>query len=542
MIHLTVKESVLNGSVQLLDFELDAFANLELVIDLQEGTELEIALGEVLSPDGRLNREPGGFRTIRTMLKKLPAGRSIFRFEIPKHQSPYPHTHSVPTPTEADGEIAPFRYVEINGGRGNATLRRREIYSDFDDNAAHFECSDMRLNRIWALCKHTMKATSAFGIYIDGERERKPYEGDAFINQLGHFCCDANYSVAKSTIEHFLNSPTYPTEWQLLTPMLARDYALYSGDTHSLKEWLPTLKERTLLQLAGDDWLIRETEDIRDIVDWPPEERDDYEFGEVNLIPNCYHFGALMTLARITGDNFFRSRARAVKQSIYEQMFRNGLFTDHPGSDHTSLHSAIFPLFFDLADDPEPLKSLILGKGMSCSVYGAHFLLETCFRHGLASHAFGLLTATGLRSWQNMLDKGATITMEAWDDSLKPNQDWNHAWGAAPANIIPRFIGGVRPLAPGFARFEVDPQPAGLEYFQLQHPTIHGSIILEFTKGALQLTVPPGTIAKYQDKEFFPGTHQLSKKMSGYHHALPPALCCPVSAHTCAASVCQRPR
>jgi len=26
-----------------------------------------------------------------------------------------------------------------------------------------------------------------------------------------------------------------------------------------------------------------------------------------------------------------------------------------------------------------------------------------------------------------MLDKGATITMEAWDDTLKPNQDWTHA-------------------------------------------------------------------------------------------------------------------
>lgn len=510
MVHVTVKEAELNELVQLVDFELDAFANLELTVDLQEKAELDIALGEVRSPDGRMNRAPGGFRIIRSMLKKLPAGHSVFRFEMPKHQSPYAHTRSVPTPTEADGEITPFRFVEITGGHGHATLRRREIYSDFDDNAAHFECSDTRLNRIWALCKHTMKATSAFGIYVDGERERKPYEGDAFINQLGHFCCDASYSIAKSTIEHFLNSPTYPTEWQLLTPMLARDYMLYSGDTRSVKDWLPTLKERALLHLAGDDLLIRETKDIKDIVDWPPGERDDYEFGEVNLVPNCYHFGALTTLARMTGDNSFSIRAQAIKRRICDKMLRNGLFTDHPGSDHTSLHSAIFPLFFDLADDPKPMKSLISGKGMACSVYGAQFLLETCFRYGLASHALSLLTATGLRSWQNMLDKGATITMEAWDDSLKPNQDWNHAWGAAPANIIPRFVGGIRPLSPGFARFEVDPQPIGLEYFQLRHPTIHGSIMLEFARDTLLLTVPSGTVARYHNNEFSPGTHQLS--------------------------------
>ena len=29
-----------------------------------------------------------------------------------------------------------------------------------------------------------------------------------------------------------------------------------------------------------------------------------------------------------------------------------------------------------------------------------------------------------------MIRVGSTITLEAWDNKFKPNQDWNHAWGA----------------------------------------------------------------------------------------------------------------
>ena len=109
-----------------------------------------------------------------------------------------------------------------------------------------------------------------------------------------------------------------------------------------------------------------------------------------------------------------------------------------------------------------------------------------------------------------MLKSGATITMEAWDDSLKHNQDWTHAWGAAPANLIPRCIGGIRPLEPGFARFSVDPQPAGLEFFDLKHPTPYGSILLEVKKSAMSLTVPEGTEAVFRGKVYAAGTYQLS--------------------------------
>lgn len=55
------------------------------------------------------------------------------------------------------------------------------------ERAAYFRCSDDTLNRIWELCRYSMKATSFTGYYVDGDRERIPYEADALINQLGRY-------------------------------------------------------------------------------------------------------------------------------------------------------------------------------------------------------------------------------------------------------------------------------------------------------------------------------------------------------------------
>jgi len=75
---------------------------------------------------------------------------------------------------------------------------------------------------------------------------------------------------------------------------------------------------------------------------------------------------------------------------------------------------------------------------------------------------------------------GTTITLEAWDNKYKPNQDWNHAWGAAPANIIPRCLMGVQPIAPGFAKVRIKPQVGDLKTGSLKLPTVRGAIHVEF--------------------------------------------------------------
>jgi hypothetical protein len=75
-----------------------------------------------------------------------------------------------------------------------------------------------------------------------------------------------------------------------------------------------------------------------------------------------------------------------------------------------------------------------------------------------------------------MIKVGSTMTTEAWDEEFKPNLTWNHAWGSAPANIIPRRLMGIEPLEAGFKRFSIVPQPSNLKDIALTVPTINGSI------------------------------------------------------------------
>ena len=138
---------------------------------------------------------------------------------------------------------------------------------------------------------------------------------------------------------------------------------------------------------------------------------------------------------------------------------------------------------------------------MACSVYAAQYLLEGLFEHGAGAQALALITAPTDRSWRYMLQSGTTITWEAWDQQYKPNQDWNHAWGAAPANLLPRFVLGARPLAPGWRRARVRPETGALTRASGTVPTPRGPIQVRWTnhgRFSLTLALPEGMSAQVE--------------------------------------------
>ena len=125
------------------------------------------------------------------------------------------------------------------------------------------------LDDIWALCKYSMKATSFCGVYVDGDRERIPYEADAYINQLSHYAVDREYTLARYSHEYLLEKPTWPTEWKQHSVLMAWADFMYTGNTRSLAQHYEILKsEKTLESHARADGLLN-TKGMRDIVDWP---------------------------------------------------------------------------------------------------------------------------------------------------------------------------------------------------------------------------------------------------------------------------------
>jgi hypothetical protein len=88
------------------------------------------------------------------------------------------------------------------------------------------------------------------------------------------------------------------------------------------------------------------------------------------------------------------------------------------------------------------------------------------------------------------------MTMEAWDRKFKPNLDWNHAWGAAPTNIIAFRLMGIQPGSPGFNRAAIRPETGGLRMAEIRMPTAKGGIHEKITQDEayyhIELSLPRG--------------------------------------------------
>ena len=239
-------------------------------------------------------------------------------------------------------------------------------------------------------------------------------------------------------------------------------------------------------------------------------ERDGFVFTPVNTVVNAFHLRALVLMSRLasalqqaTDADDYTAREQSALAAFQEKFFdaASGLYRDGEGTGHDSIHANLFPLAFGLvpAANRARIAQWLGERGMHCSVYGAQYLLEGLFENDASSQALDLMTAPGDRSWRHMVESGTTITWEAWDQRYKPNQDWNHAWGAAPANLLPRFVLGAQPLTPGWKRALIQPHPGGLVKSAGKIPTMLGPIVIQWTTAngfKLSLTLPPGMSAQ----------------------------------------------
>lgn len=511
----TVK--LVNDNILFADFGKEAFSQLTMTLSASNHDDtLRIRLGEIVK-DGRIvGDSPNRSMRYRSLLLPLMKGCHTYRIDLDKDKrNTGPNAIKMP---DYIGEILPFRYCEIEGDKSiisDVKLTRERVQYYFDNNISHFESSSEMLNKIWDFCKYSICATSFTGIYVDGDRERIPYEADAYINQLCHYGVDKEYSMARRTLEYLLKHPTWPTEWIMQAVLMAWQDYMYTGDKRLLKKHYDLLRNRTLLGLREKNGLIStvtglQTGDflssinmkkkIKDIVDWPHAKKGDnlwnvmgeddgFEYTEYNAVVNVYHYEALRQMcqmAEVLGleddAKYLDKEMQTFKKNFFKNFYdgKSGIFMDGITSEvnHGSLHSNMFPLAFRMlsAKKAVPVIEHIKKRGMACSVYGAQFLMEALFNYGCDDYALELLLKTDDRGWVNMIRNGATISTEAWDDKYKTNQDWNHAWGAAPANIIPRYIAGVRPLKPGCETVIINPQCASLSWFDASVPTIRGTV------------------------------------------------------------------
>ncbi len=524
-----------NGAGRVVaDFGKDAVGWLEL--DGPDAGPYEIVLGELVNRHGEVTNEyPRSSIRCQRLKGVKPSGR--FRVPMPADSLNLrgydPKAPAILLP-EGFGVVFPFRYAEVVSGP-RMELCQVAVNYPIDMGKSAFSCDSEELERVYELCKYTILATSFCGVYVDGDRERTPYEADAYINQLSHYAIDDDGSLARKSHEWLMEHPTWPTEWRQHSVMMAWADWMWTGDTRSIAKYFDRLASEKLMTgfARASDGLL-ETGGERgkgarpgaaDIVDWPHGERDGFQFRPVNAVVNAFFYRNLREMAdiaRALGKDErtaeFASMAERVRNSFQAAFYRpqSGLYADGEGTDHCSLHANAAALAFGLVpeDRVSAVADFLESKEMACSVYFAQYLLEALFEAGRAEAAVRLMTSRGNRSWLGMADFGSTILMEAWNIGAKPNLDLNHAWGSAPLNIIARRVAGVTPIEPGFRKIAIRPQLGGLGRLSATVPTVAGPVALSVTPDSLEFSSPSPTEVEFagEKRSFPPGRHRIVRK------------------------------
>ena len=462
-----------------IDFGRNILAGIQLDVVGEAGQEVEVMVGEeLLEPDAvRWDMRTGNTYHEVWTLKDGPQVLENFGYKV-------------------------FRYAEIANapaGFDADNIRALVLRHPFDDDEAHFESPDNVLNDVWELCKYSIKGTT-LDVYVDTHtRERRNYEGDAYVNQLSHYAVAREFAFPRYSVEYLYYRPTWPTEYKPQSVMMAWEDYMHTGNPDSIDQYFDVLVENKLqTDYLNDDYLIEKEPNVgglnpgRDLVDWPASQRDGYQFTDINTVVNTFNVEAVRNLgdlAEALGRDedaaTYQPKAENMRQALNTYLYdpETGRFRDGLDVDHYALHASAFPLGLGLVDEDkvDPVGEYSASRGMVVSVYGSQFLLAGLYLAGQDEAALGLMNAVDGNSWGHMMyNLGATMVTESWDPSQKGNMSFSHAWASAPANQIPRGMFGIVPIEPAFRTFQIKPQPADLEWGQLRIPTIRGSISVAF--------------------------------------------------------------
>ena len=408
------------------------------------------------------------------------------------------------------GTVMPFRWLEVVRAPFPITarnVRQVPIHYPYDMSEESFSCDSPALVRVHDFCKHSIRATTYMGKFIDGDRERLPYEADSYITQLGTYAITSDDTLVRAMADYFATHTTWPTEWKQFFIRIVHDDWMHSGRTDivrrhydlmkNVKSWRNLRRADGLLVTPGETMTPSpDGGEFCDIADWAKCYRDGFVFTEVNAIVNALHYRNLRELAEMAraigkdGDAaMFEAEAAQTFDAFQRILFDQaaGRYRDGVGTGHATVQGNAMALACGVVP-PERVKSVadyVASKGFTCSTYMAQFVLEALFASGREEEAFRLMTSDGPRSWLGMMAKGATITMEFWDLAMEePGRvpDMNHAWSTAPLNMISRWVLGVVPLKPGFAEILVRPHPGPLKRLSGTVPTARGPVRLEMTR------------------------------------------------------------
>ncbi len=132
------------------------------------------------------------------------------------------------------------------------------------------------------------------------------------------------------------------------------------------------------------------------------------------------------------------------------------------------------------------------------SPYMEKYVTEALFMIGQGKYG---LERHKRRFAEQVDDPDCTTLYEGWGVGAKGfgGGTMNHAWSGGGLTLLYQYVCGISPVEPGFKRFQVMPDPAGLKQASAQFVSVAGEIAASFADNGktftLEVSVPEGTVA-----------------------------------------------
>lgn len=449
-----------------------------------------------------------------------------------------------------------FRFVEVTGDAEVTDLRGVAIGSD-TPLAGSFACSDPDLNQLQSNLNWSRR-DNFLSIPTDCPQrdERLGWLGDAQVfaaTALLNADCTAFFSKwtqdvqdAQSPAGAFPDvAPRLVTEqdgapgWGNAGVIIPWTLWRYSNDLSvAARAWTAMTRWMNYIGEANPEflWLRRRNNDYGD---WLAQDGDDPTSGFGSRTPKALvatafwaHDAQLMSqMAEALGRHEEAGQYHLLFGQI-QAAFQTAYLEDDGWLKGRTQTAQTLALRFGLL--PEALRPLALqrlvdliearGDHLTTGFLGVAHLLPVLSAGGRADVAHRLLRQDTFPSWLFSVRQGATTIWERWDGFTHERgfgdpdmNSFNHYSLGSVGQWLFEGIGGLTPLAPGFARVRIAPQPGTLTWARVTHEAPVGHLEVEWhrteMKFEIKISLPIGVMAEVQ----LPGEASIQTFDSGNH-------------------------
>lgn len=496
----------------LLDFGREVVGFHTFEIDAPAGTIVDDHNFEFIQPDGRFNLAEGMNNSFRyTCREGVQRYRTLVR--------------------------RGFRYSWLSFRNFDRPIRVRNVHvllSTYPQaGEGSFACSDAKLDRIWQVGVHSVRCCSE-DTYTDCPTyEQTFWVGDARNEALVDLIAngDARLSArslrvaARSLGRSPLVESQVPSGWQNILPAWSflwmrwcQEHFELTGDVALGKEmvgWLSKNVDGIEASLGPRGLMNRPAWNL---FDWAP--MDTPNEGEVTHV-NCLAVLGLRQAAELATAVKAVAEARrwceladrlaaAVNAHLWNDerdAYLDSVHADGKPSTVLSQQTQTAAYIAGVADAPERrqrcLEAMLdapAGFVTAGSPFFMFFLLEGLVRE----NKFDALVGTIRDYWGKQVDAGATTFWETYQpDQPRLTRSHCHGWSAAPTYFLTRYLLGVSPAEPGYARVRIEPKPdAGdVKWARGRVPTPRGTVECNWSiddagRFSMRLLLPAGVPAE----------------------------------------------